>query len=101
VHEPEPVSQTGPVGWFVQSASVWQRPQAPLIAQNGLADGQASLAPEPLSPLQCAQVFVARSHTGVVPVQRPELEAEHCPQAPLASQAGTFALGQALDALDP
>jgi hypothetical protein len=85
----------------VQSAFDWQRPHAPVDAQNGLACGQAALAPEPKSPLQAVHVPAVALQIGVVPMQREAFVAEHWPQAPEASHAGALALGQARDAPEP
>lgn len=75
--------------------------QAPVARQAGTAaEGHARDAPEPLSPLQPAQVPVAVLQRGVVPVQRFAVVGEHCAHAPEARQAGVDAVGHARDAAD-
>jgi hypothetical protein len=99
---PPAVSHSGvfPVHWETLPAEHW--PQVPEAWQAGLeVEGQARAAPEPLSPLQPAQVPAAVSHSGVFPAHWEALPAEHWVHAPEAWHAGLEVDGQARVAPEP
>jgi hypothetical protein len=80
----------------VQSVSLAHAPQVPEEAQYELAElGQASVAVEPLSPLQTTPVSVVASHTGVAAAQAAlEVHCTHAPAlAPPSTHAGSAAVG--------
>jgi hypothetical protein len=79
------VSHDLPACWpLAQSASVVQRPQAPVAVHSGFAAvGHASVAFEPLSPLHAAHALAVASQTGVVPL--------HVEESAHASQSPAFA----------
>jgi hypothetical protein len=81
-HAPVVVSQYGPACVpVVQSVSLAHAPHVPEEAQYGLDElGQASVALEPLSPLQTTHVSVVASHTGVAAAH--VVPDTHCSQRP-------------------
>lgn len=84
-HAPVVVSQVGvvPEHWPLLLAEHW--PHAPEPWHAGVpGDGQERGAPDPLSPLQPAQLPVAVSQRGDVPEHWLLLLAEHCAHAPLS-----------------
>jgi hypothetical protein len=81
-HTPVVVSQNGPA-WVpvVQSLLVMHLPHAPVGEHHWLiVSVQASLAPDPKSPLQATHVSDPESHTGVLPVQSPASVGVHATQ---------------------
>lgn len=65
--------------------------QAPVVRHAGCAAvGQDFVAPEPLSPLHGAHLFVAASHAGVAPVQSvdPGVQPTHMPAEQTGAVAG-------------
>jgi hypothetical protein len=99
---PVGVSQSGVVPPHCAVLLAEHCPHAPETWQAGVeGEGQARVAPEPLSPLQPAHVADAVSQNGVVPEHCVEFVAEHCPQAPDARHAGVDGAGQARVAPEP
>jgi hypothetical protein len=83
-HVPVVVSHVGVVPEHWPAWVAEHCPQAPEPWHAGIeGDGQDRDAPEPLSPLQPAQLPVVVSQRGEVPAHTLELLAEHCAQAPL------------------
>jgi hypothetical protein len=77
-------------------------PQAPEPKHAGLeGEGQARVAPEPLSPLHPAHVAFVVLQSGEVPVHCVPFVAEHCPHAPEPWHAGLVELGHGRVALEP
>jgi hypothetical protein len=99
---PLAVSQSGVGPEHCVELAAEHCPQAPETWHAGVEeDGQARVAPEPLSPLHPAQVALAGSQKGEAPEHCVELVAEHCPQAPEPKHAGLEGEGQARVAPEP
>jgi hypothetical protein len=77
-----------PLGWQAGVAPP-QSPSPAQARQTLVAASQTGELPEQFAPeRQATQVPEVVRHRGVPPLQRLALVAEHCPQAPLAWQAG-------------